>query len=433
MKKFLNYVIPSIVGMLVTSLYIIVDGMFVGKGIGSSALAAVNIAFPPILIATALTLIISIGGSNQVSIDIGSGKSKEAINKFNESILLLIITSIGMFLIAVFLSKPIAYALGAPENLINDVYNYIRFCFFFSIPLVLSQGLNCFLRNDGAPKLAMIAMISGSLTNILLDYIFIFKFKWGIKGAAIATGLGEFISMSISIIYFLRGKGVLEFKFSKLSLYFIKNTILIGFPSFLTECSIAVVTISFNIAILKYIGEDGVAAYSIISYLITIINMIIMGIAQGIQPLLSYYYGANEPEQINYYYLLAFKSIIITSIINYFVFFIFGKSIISLFTSSNKLISITYKALKLFFLGTFFAGINIINSSYFQCINKSKISTAICLLRGFVAIQISLLILPVILGDNGIWLSNLTGEFIVYLVTKYFLKDIICYYPAIMK
>lgn len=422
-RKFLNYVIPAVIGMLVTSLYIIVDGMFVGKGVGSNALAAVNIAFPPNLIATALTLTISVGGSTLVAMDLGSGKKQEAINKFNESILLLIISAIALFIAGVFFSKPMAYALGAPDSLIDDVYNYIKFCFLFSIPLVLSQGLNCFLRNDGAPKLAMCAMISGSLTNILLDYIFIFIFKWGVTGAAIATGLGELVSMTMAIIYFARGKGVLRFKRCRTSFKAIKDITMIGFPAFLTECTIAVVTMSFNMVILKRIGESGAAAYSIMNYITTVINMIILGIAQGMQPLLSFYHGAKEDDKVKYYYSLALKSVLVAAVVNYFIFLLFGKFMISFFTSDGNLINTTYEALELFSLGTFFAGINVIKSSYFQCVKMSKVSTVACVLRGFVATQISLMILPGIIGNNGIWLSNLGGELLVFLSIKaYFIN-----------
>ncbi|WP_123053390.1 MATE family efflux transporter [Clostridium sp. JN-1] len=415
MRKFFNYVTPAVIGMLVTSLYIIVDGMFVGKGIGSNALAAVNIAFPPNLIATALGLIVSVGGSTLAAMNLGAGKSEEAIDKFNESILFLIIVAIVLFIVGVFFSKPIAYALGAPDSLIEDVYNYMKFCFIFSVPLVLSEGLNCFLRNDGAPKLAMYAMIAGSLTNILLDYIFIFIFKWGVTGAAIATGLGEFVSMTIAIVYFLSGKGVFRFKRCKMSFKSIKDITIIGFPTFLTESTTAVVTMSFNMVILKRIGESGAAAYSIINYTLTVIAAIFVGIAQGMQPLLSFYHGAKEKDKVKYYYSLAIKSVLAAAFVNYFIFFLFGKWIVSFFTTNIDLINTAYNALKIFSLGTFFAGINIIKSTYFQSIEMCKISTAICVFRGFLATQISLIILPRIIGDNGIWLSNLGGELLVFL------------------
>ncbi|MBU5438092.1 MATE family efflux transporter [Tissierella sp. MSJ-40] len=424
MKKFFNYVIPAIIGMLVTSFYVIVDGMFVGQGVGSNALAAINIAFPPTLIATALTLIISVGGSTLVSMSLGSGETEEAVNKFNQSFLLLIISAIVLFLVGTFLSKPLAYALGSPDSLIGDVHDYIRFYFLFSVPLVLSNGLNYFLRNDGAPKLAMYAMIAGALTNIFLDYVFIFIFQWGVAGAAIATGLGQLISAIIPIIYFLRGKGILRFKKCKISFKALKDITEIGFPSFLTQSAIAVVTMAFNMVILKEIGESGVAVYSIISYAITVLNMVLGGIAQGVQPLLSFYYGAKEEEKIKYYYLLSLKSGLISAVVNFGICFFFGKGIISLFTSDKELISITYNAFNLFNLGSFFAAINIINSSYLQSIKMSKASNLICLLRGFITIQVSLLILPKLLGDSGIWLSNFSGELLVFLIAKLFLmKD----------
>lgn len=416
MRKFFNYVIPAVIGMLVTSLYIVVDGMFVGKGVGSDALAAVNIAFPPNLIATAIGLIISVGGSTLVAMNLGAGKRQEAINKFNQSILLLILIAIVILIVGLFFSKPIAYALGAPDSLMEDVYNYIKFCFLFSIPLVLSQGLNCFLRNDGAPRLAMCSMIAGALTNILLDYIFIFIFKWGVIGAAIATGLGQLISMTIAIGYFLKGRGVLSFKRCEISFKAIKDITIMGFPSFLTECTIAVVTMAFNMVILKRIGENGAATYSIINYILTIINMIILGIAQGLQPLLSFYHGAKEEDKVKYYYSLAIKSVLVAALANYLIFLLFGKWIISFFTTNIDLINTTYNAFKIFSLGTFFAGINIIKSAYFQSIEMCRISTAICVFRGFLATQISLLILPRVMGSNGIWLSNLGGELLVFLV-----------------
>lgn len=421
MKKFFNYVIPAVIGMLVTSCYIIVDGMFVGSGVGSDALAAVNLAFPPVFAATALTIIVSVGGSTLVSMNLGAGKKEEAIDKFNESIIFLVIMSILILLVGLIFAKPISYGLRAPDYLINDVYNYIKYCFLFSFPMVFSYGLNCFLRNDGAPRLSMISMVSGALTNIALDYVFIFIFKWGIIGAAIATGLGEVVSAAIAISYFLRKKGTLRFRKTKLSFNDLKTISKVGFPSFLTECTISVITMSFNLALLKHLGANGVASYSIMNYLITVINMIVLGIAQGMQPLVSFHYGSREEDKIKYYYKLAIKSGLVMTCVNYIINFFFGKYIISLFTTNEELITVTCAAFNLFNLGTFFAAINVINSAYFQAIKKSRLSTIICVLRGFVFVQLSLLTLPSIIGTNGIWLSSLSGEVLVFLVVRLFL------------
>ena len=236
-KEFLKYAVPSALAMFVSSLYTIIDGIFVGQGVGDSALAAVNLVMPFTIMLFGIATMFAVGGGDLVSKNIGSNNKDKAIKIFRQVFKFLLVLSVCISLISIVFSKQIVKALGATNNLVPLAATYLKYYSLFCIPNLIGIALNSFVRNDGRPKLAMISTLSGAVTNIVLDYIFIFPLGLGIKGAAIATGLGQIVTIAILIPHFISNKGILKFGNVRLEKEIIKEFINIGFPSFFAEIS----------------------------------------------------------------------------------------------------------------------------------------------------------------------------------------------------
>ena len=230
-KEFFKYALPSALAMFVSSLYTIIDGIFVGQGVGDSALAAVNIVMPFTIMLFGIATMFAVGGGDLVSKSIGANNKEKAVKIFRQVFKFLLIISIVISLVAVVFSKYIVRILGATDTLVPLASTYLRYYSLFCIPNLVGIALNSFVRNDGRPKLAMISTLLGAVTNIILDYIFIFPLGFGIKGAAIATGLGQIVTIAILLPHFIMKRGILTFGNIKLESKIIKEFIIIGFPS----------------------------------------------------------------------------------------------------------------------------------------------------------------------------------------------------------
>ncbi|MEG0387749.1 MAG: MATE family efflux transporter, partial [Niameybacter sp.] len=288
LKEFFKYAIPSALAMFISSLYTVIDGIFVGQGVGDMALAAVNIVLPFTVILFGLASMFAIGGGSQVSKYIGAGDGDKAVNIFRQVFKFLIILSGIISLVCILFTKQIVGMLGATETLSGLAAEYLRFYAIFCIPNLIGIVLSSFVRNDGRPKLAMISTIMGAITNIILDYLFIFQFGLGIKGAAIATGLGQIVTVAVLVPHFMGKKGYLSFGNIKLNFEELKTFSKIGFPSFFAQASYSVIVLIHNVMLIKYMGETGISAYSIINYITTNTYMVLYGLTLGAQPLISY-------------------------------------------------------------------------------------------------------------------------------------------------
>lgn len=414
-KDYLKYAIPSSFAMLVSALYTIVDGIFVGQGVGDNALAAVNIVLPFTVMLLGIANMMAVGGGALVSKNIGANNIEKAVNIFRQVIKLLLITSIILSFICIIFTEQIVKILGATESLQSLSVDYLRYYALFCIPNLVGIVLNSFLRNDNRPKLAMMSTILGAITNIVLDYIFIFKFGLGIKGAAIATGLGQIVTVIVVLPHFITKKGNLTFKNVRLEKDILKDLLNIGFPSFLSQISFSIIVLIQNIAIVKVIGEIGVSAYSILNYVTTNIYMVLFGLTLGAQPLISYNYGKKDSKKVLKYYKINSICQIITTTFFVLICFSFGKQIISVFTNDVKLIEMSYLALKLGSLSYFLVGLNISTIVYYQAIEIPKFSTLVCAFRSVVFLPLGLIILSIIFGANGIWGGTIISETLTFI------------------
>ncbi|MGL5000484.1 MAG: MATE family efflux transporter, partial [Cetobacterium sp.] len=240
-KEFISYAIPSVFAMFVSSLYVIIDGIFVGRGVGSLALGAVNLVMPISILFFGIASMFAVGGGTLISESFGNGNIKKGISIFRETLLFLFILSFILSGTFFLFSKEIITFLGASESILDLANTYLKYYVIFCIPNIIGISLSSFIRNDNNPKLAMIATVSGAALNIILDYVFIFIFEWGIKGAAIATGLGQILTVLVILLHFLLKKGHLSFGKSRLHKENILNFIRIGFPSFFMEITFSII------------------------------------------------------------------------------------------------------------------------------------------------------------------------------------------------
>lgn len=414
-KKFLSYALPSALAMFISSLYTVVDGIFVGQGVGDLALAAVNVVIPLTIMLFGMATMFAVGGGALISKNFGSKDVETANLMFHQVFKFLLIISFIISITCVIFAGPIVKGLGATPDLYDLAKTYLRFYSLFCIPNIIGIALNSFIRNDGNPKLAMIATLSGAITNIVLDYLFIFPLQLGLFGAAMATGLGQVVTVSIILIHFIRRQGRLRFGNVKLNFNIIKEFSSIGFPSFFAEAAFSIIIYLTNIALVKTVGEIGITTYSIINYLTTPIYLLLLGLAFGAQPLISYHFGAKEQEPMMKYYRLTNKTNYLINFLFIAICFFFGRPIISIFTQDPTIIDMAYVGLNIVNAAFIIIGLNLNTTIYYQAIETPKYSNFLCACRSVIFLPIVLFILTNLFGLHGIWAALMVSELLTLL------------------
>ena len=406
-KEFARYSTLNVLGMIGLSCYILADTFFVSRGLGENGLTALNLAIPVYSFIHGSGLMLGIGGATKYSIFKSNKENKNANTIFTNTLCLATVLSIGFVLIGIFLSKSLTTALGADSDVFKMTNTYLQFILIFAPAFIMNDVLICFVRNDNSPKLSMYAMLGGSLSNIILDYIFIFPLQLGIFGAVFATGLAPIISMLILSLHRIKRKNQFHFIKIKPSIKIARNTLSLGFPSLVTEVSSGIVIIVFNTIILNLIGNVGVAAYGIVANLSLVVVAVYTGIAQGIQPLISKSYGGNDIKSIKLIFKYAMITMSIISFILYLIIFFLADPIAKIFNSENNLVlqSIATNGLKLYFMAVIFVGFNIILPMLFSSMEKAFLAQIISLLRGLVVIIPMAFILSALVGLTGVWLA----------------------------
>ena len=411
-KQFLKFVIPSILSMLIFNLYTMVDGIYVAQLVGETALSAVNISLPYTNFIFAFSLLFAVGSSTVIAIFKGQGKHHEANVTFSKNTFFLSICGLLITVLANVFIEPLAYFLGASENTLPYVLDYLGILIWFSYFYIVSYSLEVLVKTDGYPIVSTIGVITGGITNIVLDGVFIMIFDMGIKGAALATGLSQVLTFIVFFSHFISKKGTIHWcKFDfDFSIY--KRIIPIGLADFFTELSAGLIVFMFNHAILTYIGDEGIVTYSVITYIYNIIMMTFSGVSQGVQPLISYAYGQDDDQLCNTYFKYANKFSFIFSLIALAICLLGTKWIVMIFISpdSQPLFNHTITAFRAFSLCYLVIGYNIVMAGYFAAVERSKNSFTISLLRGCILIAFSIFITSHLFGGNGIWYSTLLCE-----------------------
>lgn len=418
-KKFLNYLFPSVIAMWIYSIYTMVDGIFVGRGVGSTALASVNIAMPYVNFIFAISMLFSTGASTIISIYLGQKNYKKANEVFTINIIALIIVSIILSILSLVFIEDIAIMLGATESTINLVMDYLRIVIMFNGFFIVSYCLEVLVKADGFPYLAIIGMVISAFTNVILDSIFVLYLDYGIKGAAIATIISQGISCLFFFYHFLKKKGKLAFVKCKFSFKPLIRIISIGFPDAITELTSGIVILIFNQTILKVIGDSGVVSYSIICYISTLVLMTMIGITQGMQPLTSFYYGKSDKVSVKKLFNMALKTILIASIFTVIICILFAPNIVDVFigNESVEIKQSSILAFRLYSLSYLLVGINIMISGFFASIEDPLKATIISLSRGFIFILAFLTLFVIILGGKGIWITPIFSEIVTLILS----------------
>lgn len=417
-KLFIKMLLPTLFGMIFSAVFIITDGIFVGKGLGSEALAAVNFVSPLWLFATGIGLMYGMGGSVVASIYLSKGKDDSARVNMTQAIVastLFLTICTALILINIDL---VLRLLGCSEALMGLARNYV----LGFVPFMAVNGLlnSCgfFIRLDGAPRYAMFCNIIAAVLNILMDYVFIFIFGWGIFGAAFATSLGTIIGVA-GMLFFLFRKGkqlhfVSLFRSGANLRDALRNVIYmgkLGISSFLCETAVSCLMLCGNYVFVRDLGDAGVAAFSIACYFFPIVFMLYSGIAQAIQPIISYNFGIQAKQRIKSILLMALgTSIGCGMILSLFTFF-FCEPIISLFINSDEpAYNLAKAGLPLFSIGFIPFAISITSIGYYQSIEQIRNATILTLLRGFVFIILCFMVIPLVFGTNGLWLAMPMAE-----------------------
>ncbi len=406
-RVFIKYVSLNVLSMIGFSAFILADTFFIANGIGESGLVALNLIIPAYTIIYATSLLIGVGVGTMYSVYRGQGKKHKANAIFTQIFFLGILIGLGFTAVGLLFPSQILSLLGAKGDLVPLAYDYTKVVFSFSVAFMVNNILVSMVRNDGHPKLAMAAMMAGSLSNIVLDYLFIFPLRMGMFGAALATGLAPIIGILVMMPYFIRKQNQFIFVKTKLVYKEIRRVISVGIPTFITEFSSGLVILLFNLVILSLKGETAVAAYGIVANLALILIAIFSGVGQGIQPIISFNQGKGNPEPIRKTLHLSLSLTFILGILFYALFMTFPQQIIGAFNKDNSLslYQTAYEGMKIYFLSFIFTGMNITIISYFSAKAKARPSFIISLTRGLILIPLFLFFLSESLGMKGVWMT----------------------------
>ena len=418
MRDFIRYTTLSVLGTLGVSCYILADTFFVSKSLGPNGLAALNLAIPVYNFIHGTGLMLGMGGATKFSI-YRSQKQKEEVNRlYTNTICLAILFSAVFVLLGLLFSKRLACILGADANVLGMTDTYLRWLLIFAPAFILNDVFLCFVRNDEGPQLSMIAMLIGSFSNIALDYLFLFPLHMGIFGAVFATGLSPVISILMMLPHWLRRKNSFHFIKTKMRSRIIKQILSPGFPSLIAQLSSGIVMITFNAIILDLEGNTGVAAYGVIANISLVIVAIYTGIAQGVQPLISNFYGKGNGRQVRTVSKYAVVTVLAVSCVVYLLIFAFAQPVTAVFNSEKNtdLQQIAVTGLKLYFLSSAFVGYNIILATLLTSIEHALPAHILSLLRGLILIIPMTFFLSAMWGMPGVWLAYPITELSVALL-----------------
>lgn len=414
-KSLFGYIFPALGGLFVTYLYNVVDGIFVGQGVGSAALGAVNIAVPFITFVVAIAAMLPMGGATVVAIRKGRGDKEGANHAFMTAFSLTVLLSVLLMLGGMVFSQQIVNVSGAKDlsmEMQKMSADYLFYYSAFSIPMLMSTCLSVFVRNDGSPILAFVGMCVGAVTNIFLDWLFIFPFNMGVIGAAIASGLGQVLSVLVLLSHFVFKKGELRIIPFKIDISLITKICKRGVPEAVTQLTTPVTALCYNLMLANLIGDIGISTFSVLSFIYSLANAIFSGVAQGLQPLWGQCYGKQNTDEMKWYFR---SGIIINSILSVLVYaglYFFDVPVIRIFNQEAELVQTATAALPLFSLSFIPMAINLIYTAYLFSTKRTGAADIIAISRGVVVKAIAIFVIPSLFGVDAIWIAPFVAEVI---------------------
>lgn len=413
-RDFFRFILPAVASQWVFALYTMVDAMFVARGVSETALAAVNVSSPFMTGMFALSLTFAVGTSTIVALLFGEKKIQEAKEVFSQNMTVLVILSLILTVVTLLELEELCRFLGATENILPYAKEYIRTLAPFAVFFILSYSFEILVSTDGYPALATIIVSLGVVLNCILDYIFVMVLHKGVFGAAFATAVSQVVVILFYLKHFLGKKGTIKFCKFHFSAGLILREFRNGFPSGITELSAGIITFVFNQAIIHFLAEEALISYSVIAYVNTMVVMSMVGVAQGSQPLISYYYGKNEKSKCRRLLKYELCAVAGASAVALMICYLGAEMLAGIFITGEEgeLLVYSVRVFRIFIFSFLFVGYNVVFAGYFTAIEKSGTAVLISLGRGCIMLVISMVILTAVFGGEGIWWASILSEFL---------------------
>lgn len=418
-KSLFRYIFPAVGGLFVTYLYNVVDGIFVGQGVGSSALGAVNIGVPFITFVVAIAAMFPMGGATVVAIRMGRGDKDGANHAFMTAFTLTALLSAILMVIGMVFSKKIVDICGASklsDEMRKMSADYLLYYSAFSIPMLMSTCLSVFVRNDSSPTLSFIGMCTGAAANIFLDWLFIFPLGMGVIGAAAASGLGQVFSCIVLLSHFIRKKGSLRIKPFNINTALVGKICKRGMPEAVSQLTTPITAFCYNLMLANLIGDIGISTFSVLSFIYSLANAILSGVAQGLQPLWGNSYGKRDTDEMKYFFRCGAIINLVLSILIYALLYFFDEAVIRIFNQDVNLVQTASKALPLFALSFMPMALNLIYTAFMFSTKRTAQANVIAICRGIIIKAIAIFCIPFLFDSNAIWIAPFIAEMLTLVI-----------------
>lgn len=422
-KQFFKYVSQNIFGLLGTSCYILADTYFIAQAAGTDGVTLLNLCLPIYNLIFAFGSMIGLGAATRYAILRAQGDAR-AQRYFSNAIFSVCILAVPFMLVGIFRPDGLLRLMGGDADIVALGMNYARIFLMFTPFFMCNYVVASFVRNDGDPSLAMVATLSGSLFNVVFDYIFIFPMGLGLPGAALATAISPILSIAVCSAHFIKKSNTITFVRKAPSVRLLAQSCQLGISGFVGELSSGVTTTVFNLLLLRLAGNVAVAAYGVVANFALVATAIFNGVAQGAQPLVSQCYGKNEMAGARKLLLLGCGTALGLAALLYGVVFGYTDALTALFNSENSALmaEFAHSGMRIYFVGYFFAGCNIVAAGYLGAVNRPAEASITSLCRGMVAIVVCSLVLSALFGMNGVWAAFPVSEAITLALTVFLLK-----------
>jgi len=417
-RLLVNLSTPAMVAMLVTALYNVVDTIYIGRGVGPMAIAGITIVFPIQMLVMAIAMMVGIGGASVISRALGAGDYEKANTTFGNVLLSIVIFGLSLaFLGNIFIDQLLAL-FGASDTILPYARDYARIILLGTVFFSFSMSSNNVVRSEGRAKVAMTTMLISAILNIILDPIFIFGFKWGIKGAAAATVISQIVTVLYLAYYFYSGKSSLTLHLRNLRLksVIMREIVVVGSPSLVRQLSASVMIVVINNTLRVYGGDISIALFGIMHRMLMFVSMPLFGIAQGMQPIVGFNYGAKRYDKAKRVLALSIKATTIVSTVGAIFLISFSKIIISIFTKDPELIRMGVPAVRIFIMSLPVFGFQVVGSTLFQAIGKAREALFLTVSRQIFLIGL-ILVLPRLFKLTGVWMTFPLTDFVFFFVT----------------
>ena len=413
-KLILKYVLPTVLSQCAFFLFIIIDGIFVGNGVGADGLGAVNLAQPLVMVIGAAFMLTTIGGVTITAIRMGRKDYEGANQSFMHATIATIIVAVFFTLIGTVFTKPLAVLLGASGVYVEMVCDYIFWYTAFTIPSALAVTLQGFGRNDGAPVFVMVSTIVSTALNIFLDWLFVFPLKQGLAGAAIATGISQTVGMLIVAVHFLMKSGHLHFSKFKFDGKLMKKVLKRGLPEMLSQLATPITVFCMNVVIIRFLPDGGINAYSVISYIVSFAYAVFIGVSEGMQPLFGQSYGDKNADDLHYFKRWGMIVSFIGSAVVYVVIMLLDRLICQMFGADAATAEMSVSAIPQYCWAFLFASLNTVLSAYLYSTKRTKESVAVNVLRGLIFTPLCVVALSFLTNGALLWFTVGIAEAITF-------------------